>query len=322
MSEITLVCPNCESPIVFDETLAGPLIKATQDACEELIAAKDEEARRKEQAIHERESSVAKAEQDLELRLAVKLEEQRKQIVDSERQRAALRVSAELDEKTRSLEELQRILREKDAKLADAAKAQAETLRKERELSDAKREIEFTIERKVSGELDGIRARARVEAEEQFRLKIIEKDEILSSVRRQIEDLKRRVEQGSQQLQGEVQELELESLLCLKFPHDLVKPVPKGEYGGDVIHIVRTAQGADCGSILWESKRTKNWSDGWLEKLRSDQRQAKAEISILVTHVLPKGIESWGFLWGGWGCVPRVNYKRGGKIPQNIFEVY
>jgi hypothetical protein len=105
----------------------------------------------------------------------------------------------------------------------------------------------------------------------------------------QIEDLKRKAEQGSQQLQGEVQELALEGLLRQKFPRDAFDPVPKGEFGGDLIQHVVGPTGQICGSILWEAKRTKNWSDGWLGKLREDQRAAKADVALLVSHALPVG---------------------------------
>ena len=96
-------------------------------------------------------------------------------------------------------------------------------------------------------------------------------------MQKQIEDLKRRAEQGSQQLQGEVQEMELESLLAAKFPRDTIQPVPKGEFGGDVLQRVVGPLNQICGTILWECKRTKNWTDGWLPKLREDQRAAIQE---------------------------------------------
>jgi hypothetical protein len=119
-------------------------------------------------------------------------------------------------------------------------------------------------------------------------------------MQRQIEDLKRRAEQGSQQLQGEVQELELEGALKRSFPTDVFTPVAKGEFGGDVVHAVARGEGLVCGTILWESKRTKNWSDGWLAKLRDDQRAAKADLAVIVTQTLPKGIEAFGHVDGVW----------------------
>jgi len=125
-------------------------------------------------------------------------------------------------------------------------------------------------------------------------------------MQKQIEDLKRRAEQGSQQIQGEVQELELEALLRAKFPCDTIEPVPKGEFGGDALQRVVSPLGQVCGMILWESKRTKNWSDGWLTKLRDDQRTAKAEISVLVSQVLPKGVENFDLVDHVWVTHPSV----------------
>jgi hypothetical protein len=119
-------------------------------------------------------------------------------------------------------------------------------------------------------------------------------------MRKQIEDLKRRAEQGSQQSQGEVQELELEKEISQLFPVDNVKPVPKGLKGADVIQEVLTNSGNLCGIIIWESKRTKNWSDGWIAKLKNDQRTVKADIAVIVTQVLPKDIRNFGFVDGVW----------------------
>jgi hypothetical protein len=97
-----------------------------------------------------------------------------------------------------------------------------------------------------------------------------------------------------------VQELELEGLLKQSFPSDVFTPVPKGEFGGDVVHAVARGEGLVCGKILWESKRTKNWSDGWLVKLRDDQRAAKADLAVIVTQALPKGVETFGHVDGVW----------------------
>src|SRR5690242_20642657 len=108
-------------------------------------------------------------------------------------------------------------------------------------------------------------------------------------MQRQIDELKRKAEQGSQQLQGEVQEIELEGTLRAKFPRDSIEPVPKGEFGGDILQTVMGPQNKPCGTMLWESKRTKHWSDGWPVKLREDQRRAKADIALIVSDNLPKG---------------------------------
>jgi hypothetical protein len=321
MTEPTITCPKCGTEIRLNEQLAAPLLEETRQKYERQLADKDGEVKRSEAAVLERERAVAHAQRDLELQVSQRVEAERKVISAEEARKATLKVSAELNQKTLDLEEMHAVLQERDIKLADAQKAQAEILRKERELGDEKRELELTIERRVSSEIDAMRSQARTEAEEQFRLKVVEKEQTISSMQRQIEELKRRAEQGSQQLQGEVQELELESILNLRFPHDKIEPVAKGEYGGDILHYVHSAQGGLCGLILWETKRTKNWSDAWLVKLRDDQRRAKAELAILVSHTLPKGVESFDFVDGIWVAHPRVMIPLALSLRQTLLDV-
>jgi hypothetical protein len=157
--------------------------------------------------------------------------------------------------------------------------------------------------------------------EDALRLKVMEKEQTIASMQKQIEDLKRRAEQGSQQLQGEVQELELEALLRGKFPRDTIEPVPKGEHGGDVLQRVIGPAGQDCGTILWESKRTKNWSDVWLAKLREDQRTAKAEIAVIVSQVLPKGVETFELIDGVWVTHPKAVLPVAVTLRHTLVEV-
>jgi hypothetical protein len=132
---------------------------------------------------------------------------------------------------------------------------------------------------------------------------------------------KTEAEQGSQQLQGEVQELHLESILRAKFPRDNIEPVPKGEYGGDILHRVLGPTGQVCGTILWESKRTKNWSDGWLSKLREDQRAAKAEIAVIVSQALPKNVEIFDLTDGVWITEPRCLVPIAVALRQSLLEL-
>ena len=149
----------------------------------------------------------------------------------------------------------------------------------------------------------------------------MEKDQTITAMQKQIEELRRRAEQGSQQLQGEVQELELEAILTTKFPRDTILPVPKGEFGGDVLQRVVGPSGQVCGTILWESKRTKNWSDGWLPKLREDQRAAKAEIAIIISQVLPKDVETFGCVDTVWVAHPKVALPVAATLRQTLIEV-
>jgi hypothetical protein len=181
--------------------------------------------------------------------------------------------------------------------------------------------LELTVAKRVQAELSEVRTQAKREGEEGLKLKVLEKEEQIASMQRQIEELRRKAEQGSQQLQGEAQELELESLLRIKFARDTIDPVPKGEFGGDVLHRVIGPLGQLCGTILWESKRTKNWSDGWLPKLRDDQRAAKAEIALLVTQVLPKGVEAFDFIDGVWVTESRCAIPVAIALRQSLVEL-
>jgi len=310
MTEPTIICPNCKTEIRLTESLAAPLMEATRKEFEQQLFQKDEEIATREQGIRYKEKQLAEAKRTLDeqvaAQVATQLQAERDHLIAKEAGKAKLASAAELEAKVREVTDLQEVLEARDEKLAEAQKAQAALIKTQRELDDARRELELTIEKRVQDSLTEVREKAKREAEEGLKLKVLEKDQTIASMQRAIEELKRKAEQGSQQLQGEVQELELESVLRVKFPFDSIEPVPKGECGGDVLQRVVSANGQAGGTILWECKRTRNWSDGWLAKLREDQRTAKAEISVLVSEVLPKGVETFGAVDGVWVTNPRV----------------
>lgn len=325
MIEPTIICPKCKTEIPLTESLAAPLIEATRKQFERKLSQKDKEIEQREEAIRNKEKKIAEAKRKIEQQVADQVQEQltaeRTRIIADESKKAKRASAAELETKSRELSDLQEILKERDGKLAEAQRAQAELIKKTRELDDAKRELELTVEKRVQGSLNEVRAQAKREAEDGLKLKVAEKDQTIASMQQKIEELKQKAEQGSQQLQGEVQELELENLLRAKFPHDTLEPVPKGEFGGDVVHHVLSQSGKLCGTILWECKRTKNWSDGWLVKLRDDQRTAKADLSVLVSQALPKGIETFDVLEGVWVTHPRTALPVAAVLRQTLLEV-
>lgn len=300
MTEPTITCPNCKTEIKLTESLAAPLIESTRRDFEQRLALKDSDMAKKEEVLREREEAVSKAKQAIDDQVAEKLVVERARIASEESKKAKLALQSDIDQKDKALAELQDVLTQWNAKLAEAQQAQADLIRQKRELDDAKRELELTVEKRVQDGLLATREQAKKEAEESLKFKVMERDQTIASMQTKMEDLMRRLEQGSQQLQGEVQELELEALLRTKFPRDTIEPVPKGEFGGDALQRVIGPLGQVCGTILWESKRTKNWSDGWLVKLRDDQRTAKADIAIIVSQTLPKDVESFDLVDGIW----------------------
>jgi hypothetical protein len=158
------------------------------------------------------------------------------------------------------------------------------------------------VARQVDIERKEAEQRATERVQEEFRLREAEMNERMASLTRTIQDLKRKAEQGSQQTQGEGVEVELETALRHAFPIDGIAPVNKGVRGADIVHTVRADNGSDCAAIVWETKNAKAWSPKWVEKVCEDQREAKAELAVIVTTTLPPGIRNFGQVDGVWVC--------------------
>ncbi|MGH1351505.1 MAG: DUF2130 domain-containing protein, partial [Methyloligellaceae bacterium] len=238
MTEPVIKCPECKSEIKLTESLAAPLLEATRQDYEKKITDAELAMSKREEVIRKQQQQVIDARKAIDQQVSVKLEEARKSIITEEARKAKAAAAQDLEIKASELKELQDVLKERNKKLEEAQKAQAEVLRKERALEDARRELELTVEKRVQENIATVREKAKREAEEGLKLKVSEKEEQIASMQRQIEDLKRKAEQGSQQLQGEVLELQLENTLGTRFPLDSIEPVGKGEFGGDVVHKV------------------------------------------------------------------------------------
>lgn len=325
MSEPTITCPHCKEVIKLTESLAAPLIEATRQQFKQQLTEKDEDIAEREAAVKETEDSLAQEKKTFHQQVSSKVEEQlikdRAQISIEEAKKAQLHSSGKVEQQTKEISELQEVIKINNQKLAEAQKVQADILRKERELEDAKREIDLTVEKRIKAGLNDTREQAKKESEETWKLNLAEKELAISSMQKKIEELSRKAEAGSPQLQGEAQELQLEDLLKRDFPSDTIEPVPKGEHGADVIQQVVSPAGQRCGSILWESKRTARWSDRWLPKLREDQRNAKAEIAVLVSQTLPKNMDSFDLIDGVFVSHPRLAFPVATLLRQSLIEV-
>jgi hypothetical protein len=261
MSDPQIICPQCTTPIKLTESLAAPLIAQTRKQFEAQLASKEADFARRETVLRQTQQDIAKAREAIDEEVAKKLKAERVSIAEAEAGKARVALANELEQRDKQLSELQLNLSTNNAKLAEAQQAQADVLRKQRELDDARRELDLNVEKRVQESLVAVRAKAKLDAEEGLKAKLSEKEQQVASMKIQIDDLRRKAEQGSQQIQGEALELELEALLRARFPRDLIEPVPKGECGGDVLHRVLGHAGQTCGTIIWESKRTKNWNE-------------------------------------------------------------
>lgn len=319
--EPTLHCPNCNHEIKLTESLAASLLEETRQRFNEQLAAKDAEVARRTEALRKEQDAVTRAREQIEDQVAQRLTAERSQLVAAEAKKAREAVAGDLQAKEAEAAELRKNLEANNAKLAEAQQAQAELIRKERALADEKRGMELTIEKRVQASVDDIRSKAKQESDEAARLKVAEKDQTIESMSRTIEELRRKAEQGSQQSQGEAFELELEEVLRGKFPMDAIEPVAKGELGADVVQQVNGSIDQPAGMILWESKRTKAWSDGWLAKLREDQRRCGADVALIISHALPKHIEHFDLVDGVWVVHPRCALPVAVALRQSLIEL-
>ncbi len=255
MSSTQISCPSCHAPISLDDAFASQM-KSTlqQEWKKETVAAQEKMQTEFEQKLREERETT-------ERRLRSRLEEDSK----------------------RELFFLQERLDEEQKKRKSAEEKELELRKRELALEEASRSMTLDMERKLEEERKSIREKTEYQLIEQQRLKDLQKDKMIGDLRKALEDAQRKANQGSQQTQGEVQELEMERLLTETFRDDIIEPVGKGVTGADIRQIVRSSKGTICGIILWESKQTKSWSEGWVSKLKSDLRAEHANIPVIVT---------------------------------------
>jgi len=257
----TIICPHCKKPIPLTEALSHQVQEKYQRFYKQRLA-----------------EEKSKIEEQLKIVLGKKIKQE---------------MELEMKDKANELAEL----REQNKKLQEQLLDLNKLIRQIRVQGEQKR---LDLEKKLAVEQEKIRQEEKKRVDEEYRLKILEKDKKLSDALKMAEEYRKKLEQGSQQLQGEVLELELEETLQDEFPTDEIKEVPKGVRGADLIQIVKNSFNRSCGTIIWELKRTKNWSNEWINKLKGDQRRVKAEQAVIISEVLPEGINGFGFRDGVW----------------------
>ena len=221
----------------------------------------------------------------------------------AEREKIAAQLTEQIEQRHKAQEELLRAeLNEKDDALKQLQRTRLEVEKLKREKEQIALDAELKAQAALSEQLVKERERLQKQIEQQSELKLKEKDKQLADLHHQLEEARRKAEQGSMQLQGEVQELAIESWLADHFPFDTIDEIKKGARGADCLQIVNTREMPNCGTIYYESKRTKEFSNSWIEKFKADIRDKGADIGVLVTEVLPKGMERMGLYDGIWIC--------------------
>jgi len=245
------------------------------------------------------EKEVIKKEQE---KHKLELENARKESL----QEAAEKVKKQFKLQLKQLAEDSDAKEEQNKKLLEQLTSLAIQLRESKKEKD---EAKFEMQKKLLEEEEKIKLDERKKAEEENRSKVLELQKQLQDVSKANDDLRRKINQGSQQTQGETFELEFEKTLKQEFPNDKVDEVAKGTKGGDIVQVVTDRNGNVCGKILWEMKNTKTWSELWLDKLKRDQRAAVADYAVLISEVVPEGVDSARFYRNIW--ISRQNFAIG-----------
>lgn len=301
-----ITCPNCKSQFAPEDAITKSLEKQYQQKLEA-------ERIQLENQIAQRAQELEKLEQDFKIkkenenRLFSERIEKEKQKLESELQERIRR--SVKDDYENHLKILQQSNKDNEEKLRMARQREFEFLQKEQALRSREEELELDFQKRLMDErqiiTEEIRKREKTLNEtkdSEHALKIKELEKQLEDQKRLTDEMKRKQEQGSMQLQGEVQEMALEDMLRSAFPFDMVDPVGKGVRGADCMQTVRNAMGQECGKIIFESKRTENFGGEWIEKLKNDMRNNGAEIAVLVTRTMPKDLDCFGLKDGVWVC--------------------
>jgi hypothetical protein len=306
-------CPNCGHLFPMEEAVSE---EYKQELREQMLAFKKEkekELQRKQEEFSRREKELLQQSRQQEVIFSQKLEEEKRQIQAAAEVSLRRSIGSDFENKLRLLEDANK---DSEEKLKASRQKEFEFLKKEQELKNRESELELSVQRKVqeergklSEEIRGLEEQKIAARETEYQLRMRELEKQLDDQKKLAEDQKkiaeemtRRVEQGSMQLQGEVQELALEELLRASFPFDEIGPVGKGVRGADCIQTVRNNFGQVCGTIIYESKRTRDFSQDWIEKLKADMRSQGALVAVIVTQAMPKDMERFGEKNGVWVC--------------------
>lgn len=292
-------CPNCGTVIDVNDILSHQLEEEIQKKYQaQLNQTRDEFLKKQEQLVREKEEFEEKKRRENELfqeRFEAKLKEERKLLEDRLKQKLATEQAEQFDV-------LQKELNEKSEQIKELSRTKAEIERLKREKEELKEAVQAEAMRQLNQQLQEEKEKIRRSEEERNELRVKELLKQLEDQKRLTEEMKRKQEQGSMQLQGEVQELAIEEWLASQFPLDTIEEIKKGARGGDCIQIVHTRSRQNCGTIYYESKRTKDFQPSWIEKFKADIREKSADIGVLVTEVMPSDMERMGMRDGVWVC--------------------
>lgn len=299
-------CPNCAHEFPLEDALNDELKISIEKEKQELRQKMTDHLKKKEEELARKEKDWQTQLQKKDSEFEEQIKREKEKLQQQLEQNLRKSIASDFENKLRLLEQNNK---DNEEKLKEARQQQLEFLKKEQELKNKEAELELSVQKKLQTEREKLsdeirkleeQKAAAKETEMQLRMKELEKQ--LEVQKNLAEEMRRKAEQGSMQLQGEVQELALEEMLRTSFPFDMVSEVGKGVKGADCIQTVRNQFGQECGKIIYESKRTTAFANDWIEKLKADMRSLGADVAVIVTRTMPKDMDGFGFKDGVWIC--------------------
>lgn len=292
-------CPNCGNTFPMEEAVSEEYKKELRDQMLAYKKQKDEEISKKEK---EYQDQFSKKDQEYNQ----KLQDEKLKIQQNLEVNLRKTISADFENKLQLLEQYNK---DSEEKLKQSRQRELEFLQKEQAFKIKEAELDLNVQRKlqeerikISDEIRKLEEQKGAAKDTEYQLRVRELEKQLDDQKKLAEEMRRKAEQGSMQLQGEVQELALEAMLQAAFPFDIITEVGKGVKGADCIQTVRNNFGQECGKIIYESKRTKDFGGDWIEKLKTDMRSQGADVAVIVTQAMPKDMEGFGEKNGVWIC--------------------
>lgn len=311
-------CPKCGELISIDDVLTHQIENRIKKEIEVSQRAKEAEIASQKEELSKKEKQLLEAQKSVEIEINKKATER----IATEKILLWKKAIAEADKnKAGEVKLLEEQLLEKETKLKEANEKELEIRREKNRLEEEKKNFELDKQRQFDEERKKIEEDAAKKASEAEHYKIAQLEKKLSDALKVNEEQKRKLEQGSQQSQGEVLELELEELLKREFPEDEILEISKGVNGTDIIQKVNNRLGRGCGQIAWEFKKTKAWSEGWIQKLKDDQRRVKAELAVIASATLPADVKGFACRDGVWICDIKLVLALAGVLRTSLKSV-
>lgn len=290
-----ITCPKCGHEFNVEDVLAQQIEEKYRNEMNLSITKIQEDYAKKESTLKQKEEDLKHQQVNIDLKVAEKLK--------IETEKAAKKLKIQIEQQYE--QQIKTLSNESEAvkkEISDLKTTKIENEQLKRKLQNQEQDLTLKYEQNLSERLKQETETIQKRESERSELKLKERDELINSLTRQVEEMRRKAEQGSMQMQGEVQELALEEILRNLFPVDLIEEVGKGIKGADVIHTVRNRVGVDCGKILYESKRTKIFVQDWIQKLKADALIVNADLLVIISEALPIGIDKIGQKDGVWIC--------------------